>query len=98
MRNQKGNALMGIIVIIIVLLVAGVFFLNSYKADLLKSAEIKKQSVEQTANAEAALKAILDSTSTTSTSYTTSTEYLTPIKTSTSSKVSTSTYKKIEKK
>ena len=43
MKTERGNALLGIVVIIIVLLVGGIFYWNSYQMQLKKDAEIRKQ-------------------------------------------------------
>ena len=43
MSNERGNALIGIVIIIIVLLVGGIFFLNNYKLKIAQNAELKRQ-------------------------------------------------------
>lgn len=43
MTRDRGNALIGIVVIIIVLLVGGIFFWNSYKMQEKRNEEIRKQ-------------------------------------------------------
>ena len=49
MIKERGNALIGIVVIIIVFLVGAIFFWNNYQIQLKKNEEIKKQaSITQT--------------------------------------------------
>ena len=42
-KSERGNALLGIVIIIIVFLVGGIFFWNSYKIQVQKDEELKKQ-------------------------------------------------------
>ena len=43
MKTERGNALIGIVIIIIVFLVGGVFFWNNYQIQLQKEQELKKE-------------------------------------------------------
>jgi len=43
MKREHGNALLGIVIIIIVFLVGGVFFWNNYQIQVKKDEELKKQ-------------------------------------------------------
>ncbi len=43
MKKERGNALLGIVVIIIVLLVGGIFYWNNYQIQAKKNEEIRKQ-------------------------------------------------------
>ena len=89
MKKERGNALIGIVVIIIVFLVGAIFFWNSYQIQEKKNEEIRKQaSVVQTI--------IVPEEVATSTA--TSTEITTSSSTSTSTKISSSTTPKVLQK
>jgi cytoskeletal protein RodZ len=87
MKTERGNALIGIVVIIIVFLVGAVFAWNSYQIQERKNEEIRKQaSIVQTIIVPPE----------TSTSTATSTELTTSTSTSTSTIISTSTKEKVK--